>query len=270
MAAKVDPTARVADGARLGASVEVGPYCVIGPNVEIGDGCRLIAHVYVEGHTSIGGGTTIYPFASLGTPPQSVHYKGEATRLLIGSGCTLREGVTMNLGTETGGGTTRVGDRCMFMIGAHVGHDCEVGNDVYFANNATIAGHCSVGDHVFFGGLSAAHQFVRIGEQAVIGGVTGVEFDVIPFGAALGARAELGGLNIVGLKRRKFSREAIHSLRRAYRALFFGPGPLAERVDRVSEEFAGDPNAQKIVSFIRTGGKRRLTLPRTDIGDGES
>ena len=269
MSAKIDPTARVADGARLGAGVEIGPYCIVGPGAVIGDGCRLVAHVYVEGHTTIGARTKIYPFASLGTPPQSVHYKGEPTRLTIGADCLLREGVTMNIGTAGGTGETRVGDRCMFMVGSHIGHDCVVGNDVIFANNATLGGHCSVGDHVFFGGLSAAHQFVRIGEQAIIGGVTGVEFDVIPFGAALGARAELGGLNVVGLKRRNFSREAIHSLRSAYRELFFGEGPLAERIDVVAEAYSGDANVQKIIGFIRAGGKRRLTLPRASGGGSE-
>jgi UDP-N-acetylglucosamine acyltransferase len=157
----------------------------------------------------------------------------------------------------------------MFMVGSHIGHDCVVGNDVIFANNATLGGHCSVGDQVFFGGLSAAHQFVRIGEQAIVGGVTGLEFDVIPFGAALGARAELGGLNIVGLKRRKFTREAIHSLRSAYRDLFFGEGSLAERIDSVAAAYGNDANVQKIITFIRAGGKRRLTLPRASGGDSE-
>jgi UDP-N-acetylglucosamine acyltransferase len=267
--ARVDSTARVADGARLGAGVEIGPYCVVGAGVSLGEGCRLIAHVNLDGLTKIGARTVIYPFASLGTPPQSVHYKGEPTRLVIGADCSIREGVTMNTGTAGGGSETRVGDRCMFMVGAHVGHDCVVGNDAFFANNAILAGHCSVGDHVFLGGLSAVHQHVRIGEQVVIGGVTGVEFDVIPFAAALGARAELGGLNVVGLKRRNVSREAIHSLRRAYRALFFGAGTLAERVEEVAAEFSGDANVQKIVAFIRTGGKRRLTLPRAGGGDWE-
>jgi UDP-N-acetylglucosamine acyltransferase len=269
MTARIDPTARVADGARLGAGVEVGPYCVIGPGAVLGDGCRLLAHVHVAGLTTIGSRAVVYPFVSLGTPPQSVHYKGEPTRLTIGADCVLRENVTMNTGTVGGGGETRVGDRGMFMVGSHVGHDCVVGNDVIFANCATLGGHCSVGDHVFFGGLSAAHQFVRIGDQAIVGGMTGIEFDVIPFGAVLGARAELAGLNIVGLKRRKFSREAIHSLRRAYRTLFFGSGPLAERVDRTAEEYAADSNVQKIVSFIRAGGKRPLTLPRAGSGEDE-
>ncbi|MCC6949096.1 MAG: acyl-ACP--UDP-N-acetylglucosamine O-acyltransferase [Bradyrhizobiaceae bacterium] len=266
---KIDPTARVADGARLGAGVKIGPYCIVGPDVAIGDGCRLIAHVHVTGVTTIGAGTVVYPFASLGTPPQSVHYKGEATRLVIGEQCDLREGVTMNIGTAGGLGETRVGDRCMFMVGAHVGHDCVVGNDVIFANNATLGGHCTVGDFVFFGGLSAAHQFVRIGEQAVIGGMSGLENDVIPFGAALGARAELGGLNIIGMKRRGFSREQMHALRRAYRMLFFGEGALAARVDQVAAEFAGDANVRKIVDFIRAGTKRKIMLPRAGGGDAE-
>lgn len=260
--AKIDPTARVADGARLGNDVEIGPYCVVGADVTLGDGVRLVSHVHLSGVTTIGAETQIYPFASLGTPPQSVHYKGEPTRLTIGARCTIREGVTMNTGTAGDRGETTVGDRSMFMVGSHVAHDCTVGSDVVFANNATLAGHCSVGDFVFFGGMSAAHQFTRIGEQAVIGGMTGIEFDVIPFGAALGGRAELGGLNLVGLKRRQFPREAIHSLRAAYRALFFGAGALTERVDAVAADFPADENVQKIVSFIRAGGKRRLTLPR--------
>jgi UDP-N-acetylglucosamine acyltransferase len=269
MTAKIDSTAHVANGAQLGAGVEVGPYCVIGRGAVIGDGCRLLAHVFIDGLTTIGPRTTVYPYVSLGTPPQSVHYKGEATRLTIGADSALREHVTMNIGTVAGGGETRVGDRCMFMVGAHVGHDCIVGSDVIFANGATLGGHCTVGDHVFFGGLSAAHQYVRIGEQAMIGGMSGVEFDVIPFGVVLGARAELAGLNAIGLKRRKFSHESIHSLRRAYRTLFFGSGALADRVDKVAAEFSADANVQKIIAFIRAGSKRRLTLPRAGGGNGE-
>jgi UDP-N-acetylglucosamine acyltransferase len=253
----------------LGADVEIGPYCVIGPDVTIGDRSRLLAHVYITGVTAIGADAQIYPFASLGTPPQSVHYKGEASRLVIGEKCMIREGVTMNTGTAGGHMETTVGDNCMFMVGAHVAHDCVVGNNVIFANNATLAGHCSVGDNVFLGGLCAAHQFVRIGEGSVVGGLSGVEFDVIPFGAVLGARAELGGLNIIGLKRRGVSREAIHALRRAYRMLFFGVGSLADRVEEVGAEFSGDANVQKVVEFVRGGKKRRLTLPRAGGGFGE-
>lgn len=267
--ARIDPTARVADGARLGDGVEIGPYCVIGPDVTLGEGVRLMSHVHVTGITTIGAGTEVYPFASLGTPPQSVHYKGEPTRLVIGEKCSIREGVTMNTGTAGGGMETRVGDRGMFMVGSHIGHDCIVGDDVIFANNATLGGHCQVGNHVFLGGLVGAHQFTRIGEQAIIGGMSGVEFDVIPFAAMLGGRGELAGLNIIGLKRRGFSREAIHSLRAAYRALFFGGGTLAGRVDALERDFAGDANVQKIVAFIRAGGKRRLTQPRAGSEDQE-
>jgi UDP-N-acetylglucosamine acyltransferase len=267
--ARIDPTARVADGARLGAEVEIGPYSIVGSDVTLGDGCRLISHVHVAGLTSIGARTVIHPFASIGGPPQSVHYKGEPSRLVIGADCTIRECVTMSTGTASGRMETRVGDRCMFMWGAHVGHDCLVGNDTIFANAASLGGHSSVGDFVFFGALCGVHQFVRIGEHVVVGGLTGVDFDVIPFGAVIGGRAELGGLNIVGLKRRGFTREAIHSLRRAYRMLFFGPGVLAERIPEVAAAFPDDAHVQRIIEFIREGGKRRLTLPRTRASNEE-
>lgn len=260
--ARIDPTARVADAAKIGANVEIGPYCIVGPDVAIGDDCRLIAHVHVTGATTIGPRTIIYPFASLGTPPQSVHYKGEASRLLIGADCVIRESVTMNTGTAGGRMETRVGERCMFMAYAHVGHDCIVGNDVTFANGGTLGGHCAVGDFVFMGGYAAVHQFVRIGERAVIGGLSGVVHDVIPFAAALGERAELAGLNIVGLKRGGLTRPQIHALRHAYKMLFAGPGTVLESAVRVAAEFPDDRNVQRIVQFVREAGKRRLTTPR--------
>src|SRR6202012_4901153 len=160
----IDPTARVADGARIGADVEIGPFCLIGPQVELKAGVRLLSHVNVTGVTTIGEVPVVYPFSSLGTPPQSVHYRGGPTRLVIGARCELRESVTMNIGTEDGGGGTRVGDRCFIMGGAHVGHDCQVGSDVNLANNVVLGGHVSVGDHTFLGGHVAIHQHVRIGE----------------------------------------------------------------------------------------------------------
>ena len=180
----IDPTARVAEGARLGKSVEIGPYCIVGPQVELGDGVRLIGHVHVTGVTTIGETTAVYPFASLGTPPQSVHYRGGATQLVIGPRCEVREGVTMNTGTENGGGLTTVGERCLFMVGSHVGHDCHVGNSVIFANNAVIGGHVSVGDYAFLGGNAAVHQHARIGEGAMVAGLSGITRDLIPFGYA--------------------------------------------------------------------------------------
>src|SRR5215470_1419900 len=157
----IDATAHIATGCEIGKDVTIGPYCVIGPNVVIGDGCRLVAQVHVTGHTKIGARTVIYPFASLGTPPQSVKYRGGPTKLVVGADCDIREGVTMNTGTEDGGGVTEIGDRCFLMAGSHVAHDCKVGHDVTFANNAVIGGHASVGDHSFLGGQAAVRQFVR-------------------------------------------------------------------------------------------------------------
>src|SRR5208282_6357986 len=226
----IDPTARVAAGARIGDNVEIGPYCIVGPQVEIQSGARLLAHVHVTGVTTIGEGTVVYPFASLGTPPQSVHYRGGATRLVIGARCELRESVTMNTGTEDGGGITRVGDRCFFMVGSHVGHDCHVGNDVTLANNAVLGGHVRVGDYTFLGGHVAIHQFVRIGEGAMMAGMSAARDDIIPFGFALGQTGALVGLNVVGLRRRGTTRAEIHRLRRAYRAIFFADGRLADCV----------------------------------------
>ncbi len=258
----IDATARVADGARLGEGVEIGPYCVIGPKVEIADGVRLVAHVHVTGVTTIGAGTIIYPFASLGTPPQSVHYRGGATRLVIGPRCELREGVTMNTGTEDGGGVTEVGEGCLFMVGSHVGHDCHVGNSVTFANNAVIGGHVAIGDHVFLGGQAAVHQYVRIGEGAMLAGLSGASGDLIPFGFASGGQiADLAGLNVVGLTRRGATRADLHRLRRAYRALFLADGVFADRIEAVAKDFATDPLIEKIIAFIRAGGKRALIQP---------
>jgi len=263
----IDPTARVADGARIGEGVEIGPYCLVGPDVELKDGVRLIANVHITGVTIIGEGTVVYPFTSLGTPPQSVHYRGGATRLVIGARCELREGVTMNTGTEDGGGMTCVGDRCFFMVGAHIAHDCRVGNDVTFANLVTVGGHVSIGDHVVMGGLAAAHQFVRIGEGAMVGGLSAVREDIIPFGLA--RVDKLVGLNVVGLRRRGATRAELHRLRRGYRALFLGKGVFADRLDAVAGEFAGDPLVEKIIAFIRGGGKRALMRPRVQDGGDE-
>lgn len=258
--AKIDPTARVEDGAKLGAEVFVGPYCVIGPNVTIGDGSRLVSHVSIQGHTQIGAGAKIQPFASLGSPPQSMHYKGEASRLIVGKNCQIFEGVTMNTGTAGGRMETRVGDGCMLMTSAHVAHDCIVGNNVIFANNATLGGHAEVGDNVFLGGYAIVIQFARVGEQAILGGVAAIRQDIIPFGAT-DENGNIDGLNLIGLKRRGFDRAKIHSLRAAYRDLFYGAGTLSDRVAMVAEKFANDTDVQKIVSFIRASGKRRVSTP---------
>ncbi len=271
----IDPTARVVDGARIGEGVQIGPYCLVGPQVELKSGVRLLGHVNVTGVTTIGDDTIVYPFCSLGTPPQSVHYRGGATQLFIGARCELRESVTMNTGTEDGGGITRVGQRCFFMVGSHVGHDCQVGDDVTFANNAVLGGHVSVGDHTFLGGHVAIHQFVRIGEGVMMAGMSAARDDIIPFGFALGQTGALVGLNVVGLRRRGVTRAQMHQLRQAYRSLFFTEGRLGDRVEAVAREFAGEPLVEKIVAFIRAGGKRPLMRPRVkrggeDHGDGDA
>ncbi|HET9716359.1 MAG TPA: acyl-ACP--UDP-N-acetylglucosamine O-acyltransferase [Pseudolabrys sp.] len=255
----IDPSARIEAGASIGRDVTIGPYCTIGSNVSIGDGCRLIAHVNLTGHTTIGPGTVIHPFASLGSPPQSYSYRGGPTRLVIGSECDIRENVTINTGTENDRGVTEVGDRCFLMVGSHVGHDCKVGNEVVFANNTVLGGHVTIGDRVVFGGGVAVRQFVRIGEGAMIVGLSGVRADVIPFGMAHGPLADLIGLNVVGMRRRGVSKAEIHRLRAAYQELFFGNGEFRERVDRVAIEYAGERLVSRIIEFIR-GGTRPLTM----------
>jgi UDP-N-acetylglucosamine acyltransferase len=257
--AEIAATAQIEKGAVIGPGATIGPYCVIGSHVVIGEGVRLLAHVHLTGHTTIGARTVIYPFASLGTPPQSTRYRGGPTRLVVGSACDIREGVSMNTGTEEGGGVTTVGDRCMFMTGSHVGHDCLVGNVVTFANNSILGGHVKVEDHVFFGGHSAIHQFVRIGEGAMIAGISGAARDVIPYGFVLGTpQGALVGLNVVGLRRRGASRADMHRLRRAYRLLFLAEGHFADRLEAVAKEYESDPVVGKIVAFIRERGSRPL------------
>ncbi|HSI39785.1 MAG TPA: acyl-ACP--UDP-N-acetylglucosamine O-acyltransferase [Xanthobacteraceae bacterium] len=265
----IDPSARVEDGAELADDVEIGPFCTVGPGVKLGVGVRLISHVVVAGLTEIGDGTVVHPFAALGTPPQSIGYKGEPSRLKIGRNCVVREHVTMNTGTRNGHMETVVGDNGFFMVGSHVAHDCIVGKNVVFANNATLAGHVTVGDFVFIGGLSGVHQFTRVGEYCMVGGLCGVHYDLIPFGAMIEGRPGLGGLNVIGLKRRGFTRPQIHSLRAAYRELFYGPGALSDRRERVAERYAEDANVMRIVEFVRGVGKRRITVP-ADAADHAS
>jgi UDP-N-acetylglucosamine acyltransferase len=257
---RIDSTARVADGARLADDVEIGPYCIVGADVELRPGVRLLAHVNVAGVTVIGERTVVHPFASLGTPPQSLGYRGEPTRLVIGADCLIREGVTMNTGTTVGGVTT-VGDRGFFMAYSHVGHDCVVGSDVVFANSATLGGHCVIGEHVYIGGLAAVHQFGRIGPHAMIAGVSGLRADVIPFGMAAGVFARLRGVNVVGMKRRNIAAASIRAVRSAYRLLFLGKGEMAQRLDTTEAELGHDAAVAQMIAFIRGGRDRPLCLP---------
>jgi UDP-N-acetylglucosamine acyltransferase len=262
----IHPSAVIENGARLGVGVEIGPFCHVGSQAKLSDGVRLISHVSLAGDTTVGARTVVYPFASIGHPPQDLKYRGESVRLTIGEDCLIREGVTMNPGTAGGGSETSVGPRSVFLANAHVAHDCRIGEGVILSNNVMLAGHCNIGDFAIVSGGAAAHQFVRIGAHAFVGGLAGVEHDLIPFGLALGNRAGLAGLNVVGLKRRGFSHEAIHELRRAYKMLFNGGGSLGgtlkERIDEVADAFPGQDAVQKIVAFLRQGGDRAICVPR--------
>ncbi len=261
----VHATAIVSPGARLGEGVEVGPYSLIGGEVWLGDGVCVQSHVVIDGRTEIGEGCTISPFASLGGPPQHAGHRGEPTRLVIGARNVIREQVTMHCGTAMGRGVTTVGSDGFFMVGVHVGHDCIVGDHVVMANNATLGGHVIVEDHVIMGGLSAVHQNTRIGRHAFVGGMAGVNHDVIPFGNVWGNHAHLEGLNLVGLKRRGFSREAINVLRAAYRMLFAEEGTFQERLDDTTAAYSGSPEVMEIIDFIRADSSRPLTTPQREI-----
>lgn len=263
----IDPAARVADGAVLGQDVEIGPFCVVGPQVQLGDGVKLLSHAVISGRTRIGAGTIIYPMASIGQPALIHSYRGRPGELVIGERGELREYVTISTGSDKGDGKTEIGNDCMLMQGAHVGHDCKVGNGVTLVAYSTLAGHCTIGDYAIISAHCGLHQFVRIGESAFVGAMTGITDDLIPFGMALGNRSWLNGLNLVGLKRRGFERENIHALRRAYRLLFANDeGTLRERVDDVAALFPDDPLVQKVIQFIREGGERAILTPGNGRG----
>lgn len=260
--ARIHPTAIVAPGAALADDVTIGPYCIVGSSVVLGPGVSLAAHVVVDGNTTIGEGTRLFPFAAIGLEPQDLKYQGEPSSLIIGRHSTIREHVTINPGTAGGGMVTRVGDHCLLMVGAHVAHDCRLGDHVIMANNATLAGHVVVDEFARLGGLSAVHQFVRIGRHAMIGGMSGVERDVIPYGQAVGDRARLTGLNIIGMQRCGYSREDIQGLRAAYQVLFASGGTLNERVNETAERFGGIAPVDDVVAFIRADSTRAICQPK--------
>ncbi|MFV2001483.1 MAG: acyl-ACP--UDP-N-acetylglucosamine O-acyltransferase [Paracoccaceae bacterium] len=258
--ARVHPTAIVADGARLGAGCIVGPFCTVGSDVELCINVHLKSHVVVSGRTRLGEDCVVFPFAVVGEVPQDMKYRGENTRLEIGKRNRIREGATLNIGTSGGGGVTRVGDDNLFMTGAHVGHDVQVGNRVVMANQAALAGHCIIGDDVIIGGLAGIHQHVRIGNGAIIGAITKVTNDVIPNGLVQGPRGELDGLNLIGLKRRGAKRADITALRAAYRSLARGEGAFVQRAARLRDET--DNNlVREVTEFILAGSERSFLIP---------
>lgn len=258
---RIHPTAVVDADAVLADGVEVGPWCTVGPGVSLGEGVRLASHVVVQRDTAVGAHTVIHPFAVIGGDPQHSAYKGETVRLEIGEDCLIREHTTLSRGTPAGGGLTRIGKNCLFMAGAHVGHDSIVGDNVTFANQASLGGHAVIGDRVFLGGLCAIHQFGRVGQGAIVGGLAAVTRDVIPYGSVWGNHARLHGLNLVGLRRKGYDKSAVRRLLAAYRDLFGGDGTFGERLDAVETTYADLPEIMEITAFIRADGKRPLCLP---------
>lgn len=267
MAPDIHPSAVVDPGARLGDGVSVGPFCVVGAGVSLGSDVKLLSHVVVEGDTTIGDRTVIFPFASIGHIPQDKKFQGEKSRLEIGSDNTIREYVTMNPGTEGGGLVTRIGNHGLFLAGSHVAHDCIIGDHVILVNYASLAGHVVVGDYAIIGGMSGVHQFVRIGAHAMIGGMSGVEQDVIPYGLVVGdMRGHLAGLNLVGLKRRGFEREQIHALRTAVRSLFADEGQMAERVEELARTAPEKSLVADLIEFLTADSDRKILKPKQPDG----
>jgi UDP-N-acetylglucosamine acyltransferase len=260
---RAHPSAVIEPGARVSANVVIGPFCHIGPQVELADGCELLSHVVIRGATRIGPHARIFPFATIGARSQDMKAGENEGRLVVGAHCTIREGVTINAGTRSGGEETRVGDHCVLLAYCHIAHDCRVGAHVVLSNNVLVGGHVELGDHVVVGGGSAVHQHVRIGAHAFVAGLSGVEGDVPPFALAGGNRAHLFGLNLVGLRRRHFSDERIGRLRQAYKVLFAGaPAPLAERVQKMLALDATDEDLVALANFLSVSSSRPLCAPR--------
>ena len=248
--------------AKIGTNVKIGPFCYIGPKVQIRDNVELISNVHVEGNTIIGKGTKIFPFASIGTQPQDLKYKGENNILEIGEENIIREYVTINPGTEGGGGKTVIGNKCLFMISSHIAHDCHVGNDVVIANNVPLGGHVTIEDSVVIGGNSAVQQFTRIGRLAMIGGMTGVLKDVIPFGLSFGNRNYLRGINLIGLKRKKYDNKKIMELDTAFKKIFSSKN-LHENLSKINGEYKGNQLVEEVINFISKDKKRPICTPNS-------
>ena len=247
--------------AKISKNVKIGPFCYVGPNVELSEDIELVSNVHVEGHTKIGKGTKIFPFASIGTQPQDLKFNNEKTSLFIGENNTIREYVTINPGTAGGGTKTIIGNDCLFMISSHIAHDCNIGNNVIIANNVPLGGHVTIEDSVVIGGNSAVQQFTRIGRLAMIGGMTGVLKDVTPFGLSIGNRNYLQGLNLIGLRRKKYDNKIIMGLDRAYKEIFSSKN-LYENLSKINGEFKDNELVSEVIRFIEKDKKRPICSPQ--------
>lgn len=259
--ARIHPLSLVENGAVIGDNVTIGPFCHVGPQVVLGEGCELVSHAVVIGRTTIGRNCKVHPTAVIGGDPQSVHHAGEETTLEIGDNCTMREGVTINTGTAGGGGRTVVGNNNLFLACSHVAHDCRLGDDIIMSNAVLLAGHVTIEDRVILGGGSAVHQFTRIGRQAFVGGLSGVAYDVIPYGMLNGNPGVLGGLNIVGMTRAGIDRATIHRVRRAYKGIFEGEGSVRANAEKARTDFLDCKEALEIFDFIAADAERALSSP---------
>tara|TARA_Y100000591_G_scaffold288649_1_gene273031 strand:+ start:632 stop:1414 length:783 start_codon:yes stop_codon:yes gene_type:complete len=256
----IHKTAIIDAKAKLSKNIKIGPYSVVGPNVEIGEGTEIQSHVNITGYTKIGSNNKIYPFSSIGNDPQDLKFKGEKTKLLIGDNNKIREYVTINPGTDGGGGLTKVGSNCLFMVAAHIAHDCIVGNNVILANNVPLGGHAHIEDNVIIGGNSAVQQFTRVGKSAMIGGMCGVVRDVIPYGIAHGNRSILQGLNLIGLRRKNISNKEIMSLTKAYKQIFKNEN-FTENLKNLSSDLKGNKLVLEVINFIEKDKKRPICTP---------
>lgn len=261
-AVEIHPTAIVDPAAQLGSGVRIGPFCIVEADTVIGDRTVMRSQAQVLRHTTVGADCDIHPFAVVGGEPQDLSFRGEPTTLVVGDRCVIREHATLSRGTARSRGITTIGHDGYFMAGTHIGHDCIVGDKVIMAAHASLGGHVVLGEHVIVGGLAGVHQFCRVGRHAFVGALACVVADVIPFGSVIGVHAHLAGLNVVGLKRRGFTRQQIHELRAAYRMLFAEEGTLQERLEDVEERFSSIPEAAEIVAFVRADSSRSLCLPR--------
>ncbi len=257
----IHKTSLIDKSAKISKNVKIGPFCYVGPGVELNENVELISNVHIEGDTKVGNGTKIFPFASIGTQPQDLKFKGEKNSLTIGENNLIREYVTINPGTEGGGSKTIIGNNCLFMISSHIAHDCKIGNNVIIANNVPLGGHVTIEDSVVIGGNSAVQQFTRIGRLAMIGGMTGVLKDVIPFGLSIGNRNYLQGLNLIGLRRHKYDNQKIIGLDKAYKDIFASKN-LHENLNKINGEFKDNELVTEVIKFIEKDKKRPICLPQ--------
>ncbi len=258
----IHTTSIIDKNAKISKTAKIGPYTIIGSNVEIGDEVEIHSHANIVGNTKIGSGTQIFPFASIGTQPQDLKYKGEKNSIIIGKNNIIREYVTINPGTQAGRTITKIGDNCLFMISSHVAHDCQIGNNVVIANNVPLGGHVIIEDSVIIGGNSAVQQFTRIGRLAMVGGMTGVLKDVIPFGLSFGNRNYLKGINLIGLRRNKYENKIIMELGEAYKKIFSSKN-LHENLSKINGEFKDNKLVQEVTEFISKDKKRPICTPQT-------